>query len=173
MGDVEKSYPVIRAMVTNIFDTGKFFREVRERQKKNSLWLAFLQAIGVSRRTAHNYIQAYETLGTRMGEFSYLGVTKLLAVIRVSEPVAFLEKHADKIAQETTVEVRRRVAQETGKRTTGQKRRKPSQKVEDLGYHNVKAALSPNGRVLKLTGMNKELQEEILKLVKSHLSQKK
>lgn len=173
VADVQKSYPVVKAMVTNIFDTGKFFHEVKERQKKNGLWIAFTDTIGLSRRTAHNYIQAYERLGTSMGDYSYLGVTKLLTVTRVKEPVAYLEKHADAIAQESTVQVRQRVAQETKRNTSGQKRRKPTKRVEEMGYQDVKAELASNGRVLKLSGLNKELGEEILELVKSHFSQKK
>jgi hypothetical protein len=173
VADVKKSYPVVKAMVSNIFDTGKFFHEAKERQKKNGLWIAFTDTIGLSRRTAHNYIQAYERLGTSMSDYSYLGVTKLLTVTRVKKPVEYLKEHADEIAQESTVQVRQRVAQETKRNTSGQKRRKPTEKVEEMGYQNVKAALAPNGRVLKLMGLNKELQEEILKLVKSHFSKKK
>lgn len=57
--------------------------------------------------------------------------------------------------------------------TSGKKRRKRTEKVEAVGYQNVKATLSLNGRVLKLMGLNKDLQEETLKLVKSHFTKKK
>lgn len=173
VADVQNSYPVVMAMVKNIFETGKFFREVRERQKKNRLWVAFTNTIGISRRTAHNYIQAYEKLGTRMGDFSYLGVTKLLTVTRVKEPLEYLEKNAEAIAKETTNEVRQRVSLETAKTAVGQNSKKPRHAVEDMGYLQIKAIAAANGRVLKLTGLDKETQEEIIKLLKSHFSKKK
>jgi len=171
--DVQKSYPMLKSLVSNIYETGKFFHEVRARQKKNGLWIAFINAIGIPRRTAHNYIQAYERLGTRMRDFSYLGVTKLLTITQIKEPVPYLEEYAPEIAKETTTEVRQRVAKERQITIKRPKTKRFGPRVEVLNYRDIRATLSSDGKVVKLIGLNRELQEEVLKLLKMHFSQKK
>lgn len=91
------------------------------------LGIAFIKTIGFPRRTAHNYIQAYERLRERMKDFSYLGVTKLLTVTRIKEPVPYLEKDAEVITVEATDELRRIIDEETKKRATGRSSKKPGE----------------------------------------------
>jgi hypothetical protein len=172
MNDVELSYPVVRGMVRHVFETGEFLHGVRERQKEHGLWIRFLDTIGLSRRTAHNYIQAYERFGDQIPNFSYLGVTKLLITSRVKDPVAYVQEHEKDIAASTTSELTRKIA-ELRKRPSTRKRKPMRPEPVEMGYQRVRAVASGNGKVLTVHGLDKNLQSEVIKALKKFFVRKK
>lgn len=97
VGDIESAYPVLASALGNIYDTGRFLFEVRERQKKNRLWMSFQEIVGMRKSATNNYIRVYEGFLDRLPEYGHLGVSKLQAIARLKEPFAFLEAHKDEV----------------------------------------------------------------------------
>jgi hypothetical protein len=168
--DVENAYPVFGAALNSLYETGKFLFEVRERQKKNNLWMKYQEVIGQSPSFINNYIRVYEKFRERLPEFSHLGVSKLEVVARLKEPVAYIEANQEFIEKAPFREVRKSV---TAEKARGVKHRskKREDRIEDVGPYRLK--LSSNGRSFTISNLNKEIQDELLNLVKEHLSQKK
>lgn len=168
--DVENSYPVFGSALNSLYLTGKFLYEVRERQKKNQLWMKYQEVIGHSPSFINNYIRVYEKFRERLPEFSHLGVSKLEVVSRLKEPVAYIEANQEVLEKASFKEVRKIVSAEKEK---GVKRR--SHKVEDMVeiVGSCRLKFSSNGRSLTVSNLNKQMQDELLKVVKDYLSQRR
>lgn len=168
--DVEGAYPVLNAALSSLYETGKFLYEVRDRQKKHNLWMKYQEVIGQSPSFINNYIRVYEKFRERLPEFSHLGVSKLEVVARLKEPVAYIEANQEFIEKAPFKEVRKSV---TAEKTKGIKRssQKREDRVEEVGSYRLR--LSSNGRSFTVSNLNKEIQDELLNIVKEHLSQKK
>ena len=168
--DVESAYPVFGAALNSLYKTGKFLHEVRDRQKENRLWMKYQEVIGQSPSFINNYIRVYEKFRERLPEFSHLGVSKLEVVARLKEPVAYIEAHQDVLEKASFKEVRKIVKAEKDK---GVKRRskKREDTVEEVGSYRLR--LSSNGRSFSVSNLNKEIQDELLNVVKDYLSQRK
>jgi hypothetical protein len=167
--DVERAYPVFGAALNSLYETGQFLYEVRDRQKKHNLWMKYQEVIGQSPSFTNNYIRVYEKFRERLPEFSHLGVSKLEVVARLKEPVTYIEAHQDVLEKASFKEVRKIVKAEKDK---GVKRRskKREDTVEDVGPYRLR--LSSNGRSLSVFNLNKEIQDELLNVVKDYLSRR-
>jgi hypothetical protein len=167
--DVEGAYPIFGAALCSLYETGKYLYEVRERQKQNHLWMKYQEISGQSTSFINNYIRVYESFRERLPDFSHLGISKLEVVARLKEPVAYIEAHQEVLEKAPFKEVRQIIKAEKEK---GVKRRsKRKETYEDVGSFRLK--LPSNGRSLTISNLNKELQKELMDVLKAHLSQRK
>jgi protein gp37 len=167
--DVENAYPVLGAVVTNFWETGKFLYEVSERQKKNRLWGEFQNTVGLRKSATNNYIRVYKRFGGRLGEYGYLGVSKLQDVARLKDPFGFLEAHKEEVEKGDVRSVTKMVRAEVDAKRT-KKSKKGPQHV-DVGSFRIK--LATNGRVLTIQNLNKDMQNKLVEHLKEFLSQEK
>jgi len=127
------------------------------------------EVIGQSPSFINNYIRVYEKFGERLPEFSHIGVSKLEVVARLKEPVAYIEAHQEELKNASFKEVRKIVNAEKEK---GVIRRSKRQAVhEDVG--SFRLTLASNGRSLTVSNLNKEIQDDLLAVLKDYLSQRK
>ncbi len=154
--DVESAYPVIKEAAENLWKTGKFLFEVRERQKKNRLWGAFQDAVGMRKSATNNYIRVYERFGDRLAEYHHLGVSKLQDVARLKDPFGFIEAHKEVVEKGDVKSVTKLVRAAAGAKRTQKGKRDP-QHVE-VGSYRIK--LATNGRVLTIQNLNKDMQKQ-------------
>jgi len=170
--DVQKAYPVLTSALRNIYETGKFFYEVRARQKKNHLWMSFHEIIGMRKSATNNYIRVFDRFGTRLGEVGYLGVSKLQVLARLKDPFAFLEAHRDEVEKGEVRSVTSMVRDEVeAQRQKRDKKSKREPQAVDVGSYRIK--LATNGRVLTIQNLNKDLQNKLVEHLKKLLSHEK
>jgi hypothetical protein len=169
LNDVEGAYPLVGAALNSLYETGKFLYEVRERQKPNHLWMKYQEITGLSTSFINNYVRIYEKYGDRLPEFAYMGVSKLEVVARLNEPIAFIEANREVLEKAAFKEVRQRVKAEKEKGVKHRSQRKAA--YEDVGSFRLK--LPSNGRSLTISNLNKELQKELMEVLKGHLSHRK
>lgn len=170
--DVQNTFPIITGMVRNLYETGRFFKQVKDRQKPQKLWMAYAETIGIPRRTLHTYIQVFERFGENVTQYAYLGVTKLMAVSRLKEPVRYIESRTDELVKTSTRDLIRQIIEELQKdkkvRKTKKKKKKESEPIE-TALQGVRLIPSKNGQVVKVIGLNKKLQETIIELLKTQI----
>ena len=89
---------------------------------------------------------------------------------RLKEPVAYIEANQEFIEKAPFKEVRKSV---TAEKARGIKRssQKREDRVEEVGSYRLR--LSSNGRSFTISNLNKEIQDELLAVLKEHLSQRK
>jgi hypothetical protein len=167
--DVEKAYPVLAAALTNIYETGKFLYEVRERQKKNRLWMSFQEIVGMRKSAANNYIRVFERFGDRLSEYGHLGVSKLQDVARLKDPFSFLETHKEQVEKADVRSVTEMVRAEVNASRRNRRKREP--KILNIGSYRIKIAGS--GRGLTIHGLDKDMQNKVMEFIKQFLSQEK
>jgi hypothetical protein len=148
---------------------GKFLFEVRERQKKNRLWMSFQEIVGMRKSATNNYIRVYEKFRQRLAEFGYLGVSKLQDLARLKDPFAFLEAHRDKIEKGDVRSVNKLVRDEVKPKGT-QTGKRQAQALE-VGSYRLK--LAANGRFLTIQNLNKDMQNKLVKYLTKLLSKEK
>ncbi|MEW6532036.1 MAG: phage Gp37/Gp68 family protein [Thermodesulfobacteriota bacterium] len=167
--DVESAYPVLASALGNIYETGRFLFEVRERQKKNRLWMSFQEIVGMRKSATNNYIRVYDRFGDRLGEYGHLGVSKLQDVARLKDPFAFLESHKDEVEKSDVRSVTKMVRAEVDAKR--KKRDKKEGRQLDVGSYRIE--VSKNGRLLKIHNLNKDVRERLVEHLKEFLSQEK
>lgn len=166
--DVAGAYPIFGAALSSLYETGKYLYEVRERQKQNHLWMKYQKIIGQSTSFINNYIRVYESFRERLPDFSHLGISKLEVVARLKEPVAYIEAHQEVLEKAPFKEVRKIIKAEKEKGVKHRSKRKET--YGDVGSFRLK--LTSNGRSLTISNLNKELQKELMDVLKAHLSQR-
>jgi hypothetical protein len=167
--DVEGAYPIFGAALSSLYETGKYLYEVRERQKQNHLWMKYQEISGQSTSFINNYIRVYESVRERLPDFSHLGISKLEVVARWKEPVAYIEANQAFLETASFKEVRQKVRTDKEKGVKHRSKRKET--YEDVGSFRLK--LTSNGRSLTISNLNKELQKELMDVLKAHLSHRK
>lgn len=158
--DVRSGYRFFKRLLNlNYYQAGRFFSFVRARQKPKKLWITYLDTIGFPRRTAHKYIQVYDTIGEVLGKYAYLGSSKLEIISRLKRDKvsAYLEKHAREIEDATVEKLREKIKKELEPKT-----RKTSGKPEIIKKGGVKIELDKKKTSIFITGLNKDDFDKIL-----------
>lgn len=158
--DVKDGYTFFKRLLNvNYYQAGRFFSFVRARQKPKKLWLTYLKTIGFPRRTAHKYIQVYESIGEDLAKYAYLGSSKLEIITRLKKKdvMPFLEAHAQDIEQNTVEELR-----ETIKEELKPKKPRKTSKPEVIKKGSVKIELGKKKTSILITGLNKDNFDKIL-----------
>jgi hypothetical protein len=170
LDDLRTTYVHMKSVVSAVSDMGKALFEARERQKKRRLWTRFQAEIGMKTSTINNYIRVYERFGDRLPRYRHLGISKLELLASLKEPLQYLESNERWLEQATVHEIRKRIAGERKRSSKGKPKKRKDETVK-VGRFTV--TMSSNGRVLRIHGLNREIQKRLLASLKRFLSKQK
>jgi hypothetical protein len=155
----EDGYPIIERTLNSIYEIGKLLSEVRSKLKKKKLYNTWLTFVGIPRRTAHNYVQAYDRFADRLPEFSCLGIKKLLIASKLPSHVRYVEANLERLAQQSAQDLEDEVNALLGKPVKKASRPERANKME-IGNYRITASQDGSRIVIECT--SKSDQEKLI-----------
>jgi hypothetical protein len=171
IGACEKAYPIIQQSLNSMYEMGRFLHGVRSELKPKKLYSTWLEFTGIPRRTAHNYLQAYEKFQDRLPEYSYLGIKKLLITSRLPDCTNYVDKNIQRIAKESATELEKEVKALLAKERPKGTGRGPKPRRMDVGKYVLRPSL--DGKKLTIEGLSEKKRAQLIEIIKSVLLQEK
>ncbi|AFM26056.1 hypothetical protein [Desulfomonile tiedjei] len=165
----EEAYPIIGQALKSMYEMGRFLHGVRAELKPRKLYNTWLEFTGIPRRTAHNYLQAYERFQDRLPQYSYLGIKKLLIASRLPDSAEYIDKNIQRIAKESAAELEKEVKALLAKERPKDSGRGRKSNRLDVGNYVLRPSL--DGKKLTIEGLSEKKRTELIEIIKSWLLQ--